>query len=79
MITSDMVLYLTDAPTDIKITTPNGDGTVHLWPGFVKHVFQASAKSYTAIECSSVAIIWMSSIEGKLKSCSIAGKIISKC
>ena len=59
----------------MKITAPTGaDKEVILSKGFGEHVIEASAESYTGINCSSVIITWESSQSGNVTSCQAKGK-----
>ena len=70
-----MLLYFTDPPPEVKITTPIGiDAYVNLNKGFGKYVFEASAEPYTAINCSSVMVIWSSPTKENVDSCQGEGK-----
>ena len=66
-----------DPPTEVNINTPSDvDKKVILTKGFKKYVFEASAESYTVINCNSVIITWVSSTKGTIKTCEAKGKEI---
>ena len=74
LIIDKYILYITDPPERVSINTSSNVKEVYLRKGFGENIFNASAESYSAINCSSVMITWSSSKIGNVLSCHSKGK-----